>query len=168
MIINLIHDRYTSVSPFVDMLQDMLRACRISMEVQVLDLRKASKEIFKQRVDDGRYDKWCNSLNALNEQTRNPLVYEKIINKSPDICQVIVMDKMCDLYKTTELTFFTKSNLEELKKEVVSLNPLETETTLRDIVDNGFFIPEGEKIIDMTNIKSLRDTVLLVFLRLGN
>jgi hypothetical protein len=166
MNITLYHDRYTPVTPFVQMLKDVMAASNIEMYVEVLDLRAVYRTMFEQHVDNGRFDKWFDSVNALNLESQNDLVYKKANMVRPDTCTVLVVDGNTG-HDFLGLQFSTSVSLATLQDEVTKLNPLETPQAIVQIVEHERVKTSSLPVVDLSNQKSVRKVVLEIISQLS-
>jgi len=166
MNITLYHDRYTPVTPFVQMLKDVMAASNIEMYVEVLDLRAVYRTMFEQHVDNGRFDKWFDSVDSLNLESQNDLLYKKANIVKPDTCTVVVMDGHT-IPDFLGLQFATRMSLATLQEEVTKMNPLETPQAIAQIVERERVIDSTLPILDLSNQKSVRKVVLEIISQLS-
>lgn len=159
MNIVLSHDRYTPVTPFVQMLKDVMAASNIEMYVEVVDMREVYRTMFQQHVDNGRFDKWFDSVYALNSESQNPLVMKVATNPKPDTCTIIVVDRTTD-YQLEGTEYITTTTLAAMQEEVARMNPLETPQAVAQIVDRQMSVPPDTKPVDISNQKAIRKIVL--------
>ena len=133
----LLHDRYTPIGSFIEILGDNIKGNKLTHTINVVDKRKVYVDMFDQDVDNGRFDAFYDFVQGgIND------MHDQNIARLPRLCDTVINVLIYDATARfpTELegckVFITVPNSEKISEFVKSFNPSETAEAQSTIVKN--------------------------------